>query len=339
MDIKALLRATGVALTAVMATTGVSQAETYKWITSKPQGAGDAQAISTQWLVDEFAKRTGGKHSIEVFWGGSVAKVREIPDALAGGVGDFGDIVTPYFADRMPLNNTVGFFIPQPGNSLQVGEFMESLHKNYPQVAEELASQNLYAFGFRPLEDYGLLCMKPVNNLADMKGLRIRSYGFAYPALIEAMGATPVSISTSETYEALQRSVVDCTPIGPALARGWKYDEVAKYYIEVPFGASFGHLLAMNLESYKGMDDETKAIVNQLGHDYLVEYTRLLTEDAARVRELWAGDLGVEIVAFPREELIGLVSDERIQAVRKEWLDKANALGVPAEEIAAGLQF
>ncbi|SDI23239.1 TRAP transporter substrate-binding protein DctP [Alloyangia pacifica] len=339
MSLNAILRSSALALVTATGLASVAQADTYKWITFKPQGAGDAQAITTQWLVDQFAERTGGKHSIEVFWGGSVAKTREIPEALAAGVGDFGDIITPYFPDLMPLNNAVGFFIPQPMNTLEVGQFMEEMHATYPQFGEELASQNIHAFGFRPLEDYGLLCTKPVKSAADMKGLRIRSYGFAYPKLIEALGASPVSIATSEAYEALQRSIIDCTPIGPALARGWKYDEVAKYYIEVPLGASFGHLLAMNLDSYNGMDDETKAVVDQLGKDYLVEYARVVDEDAARVRELWKGDLGVEVIPFPKEELLGVLEDAGVQEVRQEWIDKANALGVPAEEIAKNFGF
>ncbi|MCA0922555.1 C4-dicarboxylate TRAP transporter substrate-binding protein [Pseudooceanicola nanhaiensis] len=339
MSLTSFAKSSAVALTALIGLASVAQADTYKWITFKPQGAGDAQAITTQWLVDEFAKRTEGKHSITVFWGGSVAKTREIPEALAAGVGDFGDVITPYFPDLMPLNNAVGFFIPQPMNARAVGEFMEEMHATYPQFGEELAAQNLHAMGFRPLEDYGLLCTKPVKSVADMKGLRIRSYGFAYPKLIEALGASPVSIATSEAYEALQRSIIDCTPIGPALARGWKYDEVAKYYIEIPLGASFGHLLAMNLDTYNGMDDETKAVVDQLGKDYLVEYARVLDEDAARVRELWKGDLGVEVIPFPEEELLSVIDDAGVQGVRQEWIDKANAAGVPAEEIVKAFDF
>ena len=89
-----------------------------KWITFKPQNANDAQSITTQWMVDEFKKRTGGKHEFQVFWGGSVAKAKEIPDALSGGAGDIGDIITPYFPDKFPLNNAVGFFIPQPRSTI-----------------------------------------------------------------------------------------------------------------------------------------------------------------------------------------------------------------------------
>jgi hypothetical protein len=79
------------------------------------------------------------------FWGGSVANTGEIPDALSAGVGDFGDIITPYFPDRMPLNNAVGFFIPQPNSTRQVGDLMMEWHAKYPQFKEELAKQNLYA--------------------------------------------------------------------------------------------------------------------------------------------------------------------------------------------------
>ena len=67
-------------------------ADTLGWLTYKPQGAGDPQAVTTQWFVDEFARRTGGEHTINVHWGGSVAKIREIPDALTAGVGQIGEI-------------------------------------------------------------------------------------------------------------------------------------------------------------------------------------------------------------------------------------------------------
>ncbi|MCG6903262.1 MAG: hypothetical protein LJE68_11330, partial [Rhodobacter sp.] len=107
----------------------------------------------------------------------------------------------------------------------------------------------------------------------------------------------------------------------------------------VPFGASFGHIIAMNLDSYNAMDDETRAVVDQLGHDYLIEYSKMLEEDAARVRELWKGDLGVEVIDFPAGELEALVNDPKVQAVREEWVEKAKALDVPVDDVVAKLKF
>ena len=317
---------------------GIASADTYKWITSKPQGANDAQAISTQWMVDEFARRTGGKHDIQVFWGGSVAKTREIPDALSAGAGDFGDIITPYFQDKFPLNNAVGFFIPQPNSTIEVALMMQTWHRMYPQFDAEMAKYNLKAIGFRPLESYGLLCREPINSLADLKGKRIRTYGFAYPKIVEAMGATPVSIASSEAYEALQRGILDCSPIGPALARGWKLDEVAKYYVKFPFGASFGHLVTMNRKSYDGMPDDVKAIVDGLGREYAMRYAVDLEVQIAAVLEEWKTS-GVTVIDFPTSEAAALVEDAGVQEIRKGWIEKANAAGLPGDAIAAELKF
>ena len=317
---------------------GQASADTYKWITSKPQGANDAQAISTQWFVDEFKRRTAGKHEIQVFWGGSVAKTREIPDALSAGAGDFGDIITPYFQDKFPLNNAVGFFIPQPNSTIEIALMMQKWHRVYPQFDAELAKYNLKAVGFRPLESYGLLCREPVKSLEDLKGKRIRTYGFAYPKIVEAMGATPVSIATSEAYEALQRGILDCTPIGPALARGWKYDEVAKYFIRFPFGASFGHLVAMNRKSFEGMPDDVKAIVEGLGQEYAMRYAVDLEVQIAEVLKGWK-EAGVTVMDFPVDKAAALVDNPGVQDIRKTWIKKANAAGLPGEEIAGELKF
>lgn len=316
----------------------VVHANTFRWVTYKPQGAPDAQARSTQWFVDEFAKRTGGKHKIQVFWGGSVAKAGEIPDALQSGTGDFGDIVTPYFMDRFPLNNAVGYFLPQPNGVMKIAELLRSWNQKYPQFTEEMTRNNIKIVSYRPLEDYGLICRNPVKTKEDFKGLRIRSYGSAYPKIIEALGATPVSMKTEATYEALERKILDCTPIGISLARGWKYDEVAKYYIDFPFGASFGHLVSMNLKTYQKLDAATKKVVDDLGVEYTAVYNNMLESDAKNVVELWK-KTGVSMIHIDMGDMKKVIADPGIQSLRKKWADRAQSLGVDPAPMIQALQF
>jgi TRAP-type transport system periplasmic protein len=328
--------ATAAAMTVGLATS--AQAVTLKWITFKPQNAGDAQAISTQWFVDEFKKRTGGKSEIQMFWGGSVAKDKEIPDFLSGGAADMGDIITPYFPDKFPLNNTVGYFIPQPHSTIEIAELMQYWYRTYPQYQQELAKYNLKTIGFRPLEAYGMICTKPIKSIEDFKGKRIRTYGFAYPAFVQALGGTPVSMSSSDGYEALQRGILDCSPIGPSLAHGWKYDEVAKYYIEIPIGASFGHMITMNLKSYNALDPQTKAIIDGLGEEYAMHYTVDLDVLTKKIYADWKKK-GVTVTRLPKEQFAKVLDFPAVKAVRQKWIEKAKAAGVPAEEIAKDFDF
>jgi TRAP-type C4-dicarboxylate transport system substrate-binding protein len=315
-----------------------AQAVQLKWITFKPQNADDAQSISTQWFVDEFKKRTGGKSEIKMFWGGSVAKDKEIPDFLSGGAADMGDIITPYFPDKFPLNNAVGYFIPQPHSTIEIAEMLEYWYRVYPQFDDELKRYNLKTIGFRPLENYGMICTKPVKSIEDFKGRRIRTYGFAYPAFVQALGATPVSMSSSDGYEALQRGILDCSPIGPSLAHGWKYDEVAKYYIDIPIGASFGHMITMNRKSYDSLDEQTRAIIDGLGREYAMRYTTEIDIITKKVLAGWK-KTGVTVTVLPKEQFAKIVDFPAVKAVRQKWIEKAKAAGVPAEDIASEFAF
>ena len=323
----------GVLVVAAIGLAGTAKAETLKWITFKPQAAGDPQAITTQWFADEFKKRTGGKYDIKIFWGGSVAKITEIPNALESGLGDIGDVVTPYFPEKLLINNVVGYFMPQPHSEIELAQKMIDWNSRYKQFDDEMKRYNMRVIGWRPLEKYGLICTKPIRSMADFKGKRIRSYGFAVPQLVKALGATPVSMTTPEAYEALQRGILDCSPIGITLARGWRYDEVAKYFINIKLGASWGHLIAMNRKSYEKLDPQTRAILDGLGREYVIEYCNVLDELTRKVLADWK-EKGVTVVPFPEDAIAAVSRSEGVQSVQKEWVKKASATGLPAAEIA-----
>ncbi len=331
-------------LTAALALAAVgfaaaAKAETLKWITFKPQAAGDPQAITTQWFADEFKKRTGGKYDIKIFWGGSVAKIKEVPDALQAGLGDIGDVVTPYFPEKLLINNVVGYFMPQPHSEIELGAKLIEWAGEHKQFDDEMKRYNMKVIGWRPLEKYGLICTKPIRTLAEFKGKRIRSYGFAVPQLVKALGATPVSMTTPEAYEALQRGILDCSPIGVTLARGWRYDEVAKYFIDIKLGASWGHLIAMNRKSYEKLDPQTRAILEGLGREYVVEYCNVLDQLTQKILAEWKKKKSVTVVPFPKDVIAQVSRSEGVQSVQKEWIKKASATGLPAAEMAEFFAF
>lgn len=340
MNLRAL--APGAAAIAIAACLSVpathASAETLRWLTWKTENAGDAMAENIKWFRDQFNERADGQHEIKVMWGGAAASQREIPDAISAGVGAMGDIVLPYYMDKFLLNNAAGYFTPQPMSAAKLGDAMERWHETYPQFDEELARYNLKAIGYRPLEDYGLLCTSPVRTIEDFKGKRIRSYGSAYPALFEALGATPISISTTEAYEALERGIIDCTPTGINYADSFKYDEVAKYYSTVPFGSNYGQFVVMNLDEYNGLDDETKAVLDDLGKQNTANFVGFLSPIADRILEGWK-EKGVEYIEFPQDAFAGVIENEKIQALRQQWVDRATAAGVPGEKIADELKF
>ncbi|PQO24198.1 hypothetical protein C2I36_03735 [Rhodobacteraceae bacterium WD3A24] len=315
-------------------------AETLNWITYKPQGAGDPQAVTTQWFADELERRTDGEHSIRIHWGGSMSGINEILNGLQDGVGGIGDIVTPYFPDQLPVNNAISFFWPQPNSSIELGLLMNYWHQQHPQFAEELERFNVKMVGLRPLEEYGMICTQPVRSIDDFEGLRIRSFGFALPVLIEELGAVPVSMSTPEAYEALERGIIDCSPVGETLAHGWRYDEVAEYFIDIPLGASWGHLIGMNLDTYNSLPEDLQVELESIGREYLVRYTTEMLAAEQEIRQEWTETGSVEIIDFPAEEFYELANNsEAISEVRREWVETVEPTGLDVEPILEALSI
>jgi TRAP-type C4-dicarboxylate transport system substrate-binding protein len=318
----------------------VAKADTLRWLTWKTESAGDAQTANIKWFVDEFEKRVKGKHKVQIMWGGSAAAQKEIPDAISNGVGQIGEIVLPYYMNKFVINNAVGYFTPQPMGPAELGDLMGKWHDDFPQFEAEMAKYNLKAVGFRPLEKYGILCKEPIRKLEDFKGRKIRTYGSAYPALVKALGGIPVGVSTTEAYQALERGILDCTPTSLTYVRGFKFEEVAKYFTDVPFGANYGHFVVMNLKYYNSLDAETRKVIDDLGRQNAANFVSQVDPIVAKLKAEWAKDpKGVEVIDFPQDAFKEAVKDPAIQKLRNSWIEKANAAGLPGDKIADMMAF
>ena len=77
-------------------------------------------------------------------------------------------------------------------------------------------------------------CNSPIKGLADIKGRKVRVQGTSQGDLVEALGATGVTIPFAEVVPALQRGTVDCGITGtmPAYKAGWH--EVTSHVLRLP---------------------------------------------------------------------------------------------------------
>lgn len=318
----------------IVSMSGAARAETVlRWGEHLPQCC-SMYAAAAQWAVDEVAKRSNGDLKIDIQYGGVLATVGEIPSAVENNIIDIGNLVTPYFPDQFVINNAIPFFWPQPKSQQELGELMLKWHKEIPAFGEELARYNAKLIAVRPLPPYGFICNKPIRTMADFKGMRIRSYGVALPAMLEAIGAVSVGMPDVEAYEALNNNILDCSAADLALVDAFKLHEVAKYFIDVPMGASWGHIIIMNIDKYNALSDEQKKVIDSLQNDHLVEMLRLFRQREDELKAQWAAEGTVEIIdSIPAQEFLDMtLGNEKVQAVRASWKERAVAAGMPPED-------
>ncbi|MEO0402444.1 MAG: TRAP transporter substrate-binding protein [Pseudomonadota bacterium] len=133
-----------------------------------------------------------------------------------------------------------------------VDAFMPELEK---RVAEKFNAKPLAVWPYGPQVFY---CNAEITSLDDFEGLKVRSYTSSMSTLIEALGATPVTMSFKEVYPALQRGVVDCAITSPTSGNTGNWPEVTTHFL--PLGISWSvNAHFINLDTWNSFSDEEKA--------------------------------------------------------------------------------
>jgi TRAP-type transport system periplasmic protein len=105
------------------------------------------------------------------------------------------------------------------------------------------------------------LVKPPAAPLNDLKGLKIIASGQTGTSVIAALGATPLSIPLSDTYEALQRNTADGLSFPMAPLHDFKLDEVTHYHVMAELGGGPGGVL-MAKSKYSSLSPEVRKIID-----------------------------------------------------------------------------
>jgi tripartite ATP-independent transporter DctP family solute receptor len=120
---------------------------------------------------------------------------------------------------------------------------------------------------------------RPVRNVEDLKGLKMRSFGPMGAATLKALGAMGVVTASEETYTALQQGVIDgaTTPAGVFIAR--KYYDVQKFTTNPGMlNATFAYLIA-NREWFKKLPADVQAGLTAAANRVIREQRKEIQEE------------------------------------------------------------
>jgi TRAP-type C4-dicarboxylate transport system substrate-binding protein len=141
---------------------------------------------------------------------------------------------------------------------------------------------NVKLLGIWPFGPQILFCKKPFNKLADIKGMKVRTYDQNLSKFIESVGATPVPVSFADTHQSLSLGVVDCAITGPSSANSAGWPEVTTHQMPLGFQLALnGYAITTKAWNRLSPDQQAKL---QAAFDGLSEeiwtYSESLFQDA-----------------------------------------------------------
>ncbi|TYO89919.1 TRAP transporter substrate-binding protein [Oceanicella actignis] len=148
---------------------------------------------------------TGGDLKITVHGGGSLFKGNEIKRAVQTGQAQIGERLLSAHQNENPLFGVDS--VPFLATSFEASDKLWDVA--LPRIEAALEAQNLVYLYSVPWPPQGLYVNKPVESLADLKGLKFRAYNAATARLAELAGMVPVQIEAAELSQALATGVAE----------------------------------------------------------------------------------------------------------------------------------
>ena len=288
------------------------------------------QCKTAQAWADEIQKRTHGRVQITLYPAGSLTKADQCYEGVVKDISDIGMSCFAYTRGRFPLLEGLDLPLGYPTGAEATRIANEMIQKYKP--AELADVRVLYVHAHGP----GILASKkPVHTLDDMKGLKVRATGLS-AKIVTALGGTPVAMSQPETYEALQKGVVEATLCPIETLKGWKQGEVIDSVTDSSvIGYTTSMFVVMNKDKW-----------NQLPRDIQDIFTATSLEWAAKHGQAWdqADKEGRAFVAQLKHPIISLPAAEQqrwkasVQPILDDYVNKTKEKNLPGEAFLQDIQ-
>ena len=262
---------------------------------------------------------TGGEIEIVTHPSGSLIKGADIKRAVQTGQVPIGERL---LSGHQNENAIFGFdSVPFLATSFDDADRLWEAAK--PSIEKTLADQNLTLLYAVPWPPQGLYFKREINSVADMEGIKFRSYNNTTTRLAELTGMLPVVIEAAEISQAFATGVVESMVSSGATGYDRKIWESLTHFYEVDSWLPRNYVM-VNTDSWNGASEANKNVI--LGCAELAEYAgtwRSKEYTGFTLAGLRAGGMTVQPAGA---KLKGELEDIG-ETMTKDWLNAAGAEG------------
>ncbi|MEY9496038.1 TRAP transporter substrate-binding protein [Bradyrhizobium elkanii] len=290
---------------------------------SFPKGHYLVRLVLEPWMA-EVQKRTNNAVTFEHYPAQQLGKAADMLKLTQTGVADIGYVAPAYVSDKMPVSEV----------AMLPGAFEHSCQGTlaYWKSARSgvIAQQDYTANGIRlllavSLPPYRILTVKqPVKDVADIKGLKLRSTGGAQDLTLRAIGAVPVRMAAPDAYESLSRGTMDglLFPLESVVAYG--ADKLVNHSTEGFGFASFVVAYSISENAWKKLSPAIQKAMVDVAEEILPSACKeVQKQDSETMRSMETAGVRFDTL---QSDVVAKLKD-LTKGVSKAWADGLDARG------------
>jgi len=308
------------ALAVVMSASAVTSAlAATSWDMPTPYGDRTFHTVNIRAFADDVSERTGGDLTINVHSNGSLIGHAEIKNAVRRGIVPSGELIM----SRLANENAIFDVDSVPFLASNYDEAWALWQASKEVISEELAKQRIRLLFAVPWPPQGLYSQKELNDVSDLRNLKIRAYNLASERLSQLVHAVPTQIEVPDIPTAFSTGRVDAMMTSPATGADTKAWDYLSHFNHTQLWIP-KNMVIVNEQAFSRLSPEVQQAVldaAEAAEKRGWEMSQAETQSAIQVLK----DNGIQ-VSEPSEALSSALKESG-EIMTQEWLERAGAQG------------
>jgi len=210
----------------------------------------------------ELNEESNGRLNIKIVYGGTIAGPTDSVEVTAQGGADICWSTVPLNASKFNLINLFATYGEKITNSLSATDALVNLYKNNADIKKEFDSMGLHILGVHALTPNNLGSKgTKYEKVADFNGASVMAISTTNVAVLSALGASPLGISTNDLYENFSKNVSKAAVVDASLYESTSTYEVIDHLMTYNW-ATCVSFIGMNQAKYDSLPADLQKMLD-----------------------------------------------------------------------------
>ena len=280
--------------------------------------------------AEEIEKRTNGLVKVQTFPGSTLLGARDMYDGVLRGVADIGLGSPSYDPGRFPLTSGVALPVNFPNATVASLTLLDLMMEFKPAEYDKFKIITMFT-----TEPGHIQSRNQVENLDDLKGMKLRAAGTGVPVL-KALGAAPVGMPMPQVPESVQTGVIDGTMTSREVLKDFKLAELLHHVTEYPT-VVVTFAAVMDKKKWDALPESVKKVIDDLSREMAIWTGQYHDKQNVGEALAWAQkNHSLQIHKLSAEEKA--LWDARLAPMVQAWKTEMAAKGLPTDKFLERLQ-
>ncbi|MDR3300264.1 MAG: TRAP transporter substrate-binding protein [Candidatus Accumulibacter sp.] len=278
--------------------------------------------------VKAIEARTNGRIKFEVYPSQMLSKTTDVYDNTISGLTDIGWSFVSFYPGRFPLTEVIN--LPMLGfDKAAIGsKVIWDLYQNSPYLKKEFADVKVLTLHTH--DGNPIISKRPILTGADIAGKKLRTGGGPINPFMQALGASPIMMGSTDTYQAAEKGVIDGAVLVWEAIQMQSLQEILKEVLDASVNSGV-FFLVMNKKLWDSLPPDIQQVIDEESGD---KASQLFAKAFDDTKDLCVADFvkakGTVHLLDPAE---AAKWQEKARPIWDKWVADLEAKGQPAKAV------